>query len=186
MLISLKRPALVLVIVSSISAFAAMREFARADDYPSHPIHLIVPYAAGGAADATARVLARQIGNRTGQTIVVENRGGSAAIVGTEFVNKADPDGYTLLLGQSGPISINPAIYKRSALRPGEGFCPGLADQHLSLPHGGEPLARRQNLAGVRGARQEQARRAELRHDRRRRIQSSAHGACSISRPGSR
>jgi tripartite-type tricarboxylate transporter receptor subunit TctC len=111
MLIALKRPALVLVIVSLISAFAG-RQSAQADDYPSHPIHLIVPYAAGGSADATARVIAKQIGKATGQAVVVENRGGSAAIAGTEFVNKSDPDGYTLLLGQSGPISINPAIYK--------------------------------------------------------------------------
>jgi tripartite-type tricarboxylate transporter receptor subunit TctC len=97
---------------------------ARADDYPSHPIHLIVPYAAGGSADATARVLAKQIGQATGQAVVVENRGGSAAIVGTEFVNKADPDGYTLLLGQSGPISINPAIYKSLPYDPEKDFAP--------------------------------------------------------------
>jgi tripartite-type tricarboxylate transporter receptor subunit TctC len=97
---------------------------ARADDFPSHPIHLIVPYAAGGSADATARVIARQVSRRTGQTIVVENRGGSASILGTEFVNKADPDGYTLLLGQSGPISINPAIYKELPYDPVKDFAP--------------------------------------------------------------
>jgi tripartite-type tricarboxylate transporter receptor subunit TctC len=97
---------------------------ALADDFPSHPIHLIVPYAAGGSADATARVLATQIGKATGQTIVVENRGGSASIVGTEFVNKSDPDGYTLLLGQSGPISINPAIYKNLPYDPVKDFAP--------------------------------------------------------------
>jgi tripartite-type tricarboxylate transporter receptor subunit TctC len=97
---------------------------ARAADFPSHPIHLIVPYAAGGSADATARVLARQISKATGQTIVVENRGGSASIVGTEFVNKSDPDGYTLLLGQSGPISINPAIYKNLPYDPVKDFAP--------------------------------------------------------------
>jgi tripartite-type tricarboxylate transporter receptor subunit TctC len=120
----LKRPAFVLVIVSLTSVFTAAREFALADDFPSHPIHLIVPYAAGGSADATARVLAKQIGKATGQAIVVENRGGSASIVGTEFVNKADPDGYTLLLGQSGPISINPAIYKSLPYDPVKDFAP--------------------------------------------------------------
>src|ERR1700733_13211943 len=124
MLISLKRPALVLVIAPLILAFGVNQEFAQADDYPSHPIHLIVPYAAGGSADATARILARQIGKRTGQTIVVENRGGSASILGTEVVNKADPDGYTLLLGQSGPISINPAIYKDLPYDPVKDFAP--------------------------------------------------------------
>jgi tripartite-type tricarboxylate transporter receptor subunit TctC len=122
--ISLKRrPAVFLLLLSLISVFAAP-EFARADDFPSHPIHLIVPYAAGGSADATARILARQVGKRTGQTIVVENRGGSAAILGTEVVNKADPDGYTLLLGQSGPISINPAIYKDLPYDPVKDFAP--------------------------------------------------------------
>src|SRR6202035_807562 len=85
---------------------------ARAADYPSRPIHLIVPYAAGGAADSIARIVAKRVGKSLGQTIVVENRGGGGSIVGTEFVNKSDPDGYTLLLGQSGPISINPAVYK--------------------------------------------------------------------------
>ena len=97
---------------------------AQADDYPSRPIHLIVPYAAGGSADATARVLAKQIGKATGQAIVVENRGGSASIVGTEFVKRADPDGYTLLLGQSGAISINAAIYKELPYDPVKDFAP--------------------------------------------------------------
>ena len=106
-----------------MSTFAAW-PLAQADDYPSHPIRLIVPYAAGGSADATARVIARQIGKATGHTIVVENRGGSASIVGTELVKNSDPDGYTLLLGQSGPISINPAVYKDLPYDPVKDFIP--------------------------------------------------------------
>jgi putative tricarboxylic transport membrane protein len=113
-------PASVVFVIGAL-LFGSM---ARADDYPSRPIHLIVPYAAGGSADATARVIARQIGKRTGQTIVVENRGGSAAIVGTEVVKNADPDGYTLLLGQSGPISINPAVYRNLPYDPVKDFAP--------------------------------------------------------------
>src|ERR1700689_1866950 len=109
---ALKRPALVIAIVSLISAFAAVGEFARADEYPSRPIHLIVPFSAGGSADSTARVLATRIGSALGQSVVVENRTGGGAIIGAEFVKKAVPDGYTLLLGQSGPLSINPAVYK--------------------------------------------------------------------------
>ena len=96
----------------------------QADEYPSRPIHLIVPYAAGGAADSIARILAKRIGHAIGQTIVVENRGGGGSIVGTEFVNKAEPDGYTLLLGQSGPISINPAVYKALPYDPVKDFAP--------------------------------------------------------------
>jgi tripartite-type tricarboxylate transporter receptor subunit TctC len=109
------------IFVASAALFGSA---AQADDFPSHPIHLIVPYSAGGSADATARVIAKQIGNMTGQTIVVENRGGSAAIVGTEVVKNADPDGYTLLLGQSGPISINPAVYKNLPYDPVKDFAP--------------------------------------------------------------
>jgi tripartite-type tricarboxylate transporter receptor subunit TctC len=97
---------------------------AQATDYPSRPIHLIVPYAAGGAADSIARILAKRISTAIGQTIVVENRGGGGSIVGTEFVNKAEPDGYTLLLGQSGPISINPAVYKTLPYDPVKDFAP--------------------------------------------------------------
>jgi tripartite-type tricarboxylate transporter receptor subunit TctC len=96
----------------------------RAADYPSRTIHLIVPYAAGGAADSVARVLAKRVGEVIGQTIVVENRGGGGSIVGTEFVNKAEPNGYTLLLGQSGPISINPAVYKNLPYDPVKDFAP--------------------------------------------------------------
>jgi tripartite-type tricarboxylate transporter receptor subunit TctC len=85
---------------------------ARAADYPTRPIRLIVPYAPGGGADAVARIIAKLAGDSMGQSIVVENKGGAGSIVGTDLVAKAAPDGYTLLLGQSGPISINPAVYK--------------------------------------------------------------------------
>jgi tripartite-type tricarboxylate transporter receptor subunit TctC len=97
---------------------------ARADEYPSHPIRLIVPYAAGGAADSVARIVAKHVGEALGQTIVVENRGGAGAIIGTDLVNKSEPDGYTLLLGQSGPISINPAVYKKLPYDPLKDFAP--------------------------------------------------------------
>jgi putative tricarboxylic transport membrane protein len=103
---------------------AAAAGGARADEYPSHPIRLIVPYAAGGAADSVARIVAKHVGEAVGQPIVVENRGGAGAIIGTDLVNKSDPDGYTLLLGQSGPISINPAVYKKLPYDPLKDFAP--------------------------------------------------------------
>ena len=97
---------------------------ARADDYPSHPIRLVVPYAAGGGADSVARVIAKRVGETIGQPIVIENRGGAGSIIGTELVNKSAPDGYTLLMGQSGPISINPAVYKSLPYDPLKDFAP--------------------------------------------------------------
>jgi tripartite-type tricarboxylate transporter receptor subunit TctC len=96
----------------------------RADDYPSRPIRLIVPYAAGGGADSVARIVAKRVSETIGQTIVIENRGGAGSIIGTELVNKSEPDGYTLLLGQSGPISINPAVYKKLPYDPLKDFAP--------------------------------------------------------------
>jgi tripartite-type tricarboxylate transporter receptor subunit TctC len=112
-------PVLALVLASTLAAGAT-----RADDYPSHPIKLIVPYAAGGGADSVARIVAKRVGETIGQPIVVENRGGAGSIIGTELVNKSEPDGYTLLLGQSGPISINPAIYKNLPYDPVKDFAP--------------------------------------------------------------
>lgn len=95
-----------------------------ADDYPSHPIRLIVPFAAGGAADAVARIVSKRVGDAFGQTVVVENRGGGGGIIAAELVKNSNADGYTLLLGQSGPISINPAIYAKLAYDPQKDFVP--------------------------------------------------------------
>jgi tripartite-type tricarboxylate transporter receptor subunit TctC len=97
---------------------------AMADDYPNHPIRLIVPFAAGGAADAVARIVGKRVGETLGQPIVVEDRGGGGGAIATELVKNADPDGYTLLLGQSGPISINPGIYTKLSYDPEKDFIP--------------------------------------------------------------
>jgi putative tricarboxylic transport membrane protein len=97
---------------------------ASADDFPSRPIRLIVPYAAGGGADSVARIVAKRVGAAIGQAIVIENRGGGGSIIGTELVKSANPDGYTLLLGQSGPISINPAVYASLPYDPVKDFAP--------------------------------------------------------------
>jgi tripartite-type tricarboxylate transporter receptor subunit TctC len=95
-----------------------------ADDYPSRPIRIIVPYAPGGGADTVARIVARRVTDTISQPIVIENRTGAGSILGTDAVAKAEPDGYTLLLGQSGPISINPAVYKDLRYDPVKDFAP--------------------------------------------------------------
>jgi tripartite-type tricarboxylate transporter receptor subunit TctC len=97
---------------------------ALAADYPGRPIKLVVPYAPGGGADGVARIVAKKVSESIGQPIVIENKGGAGAIVGTDLVAKAEPDGYTLLLGQSGPISINPAVYKSLTYDPVKDFAP--------------------------------------------------------------
>jgi tripartite-type tricarboxylate transporter receptor subunit TctC len=111
--------ALAVALASTLAAGTA-----PADDYPSRPIRLIVPYAAGGGADSVARIVAKRVSETIGQPIVIENRGGGGSIIGTELVKNAQPDGYTLLLGQSGPISINPAVYRYLPYDPLKDFAP--------------------------------------------------------------
>src|SRR5215472_11355615 len=118
------RPHALALILALIVGIASITAGARADDYPSRTIRLIVPFAAGGAADAVSRILGRRVGEALGQTVVVENRTGSNGMIGTEVVSHAAPDGYTLLLGQSGPISINPGIYRTLSYDPEKDLAP--------------------------------------------------------------
>ena len=83
-----------------------------AQDYPNRRITLVVPFPPGGGNDAMARIMADRLGAGLGQTVVVENRGGGGGLVGTRSVIKAAPDGYTLMLGHTGSIGINPALYR--------------------------------------------------------------------------
>jgi tripartite-type tricarboxylate transporter receptor subunit TctC len=78
--------------------------------YPDRPIRLIVPFAAGGNADIVGRLVGEHIGKALGQSVVVENRGGAGGGVGAEFVAQATPDGYTLLVGSNGPLTVNPFV----------------------------------------------------------------------------
>ena len=105
-------------------ALAMLASPSWAQDFPSKSIKLVVPYAPGGGADSVARIVAKKVSENIGQPIVIENKGGAGSIVGTDLVAKAEPDGYTLLLGQSGPISINPAVYKTLPYDPVKDFAP--------------------------------------------------------------
>jgi tripartite-type tricarboxylate transporter receptor subunit TctC len=86
---------------------------ALAADFPTKAIKIVVPYAPGGGADAVARIVARRVSDNTGYHFVVENKGGAGAILGTEQVAKAEPDGYTLLVGQDSLITVNPHLYPK-------------------------------------------------------------------------
>jgi len=112
-----------LALVLAVALAAAVKP-THADDYPTRPIRIVVPFAAGGAADAVSRIVGKRVGDALGQTFVVEDRGGGGGIIGTEIVKSADPDGYTLLLGQSGPISINPGIYPKLSYDPEKDLVP--------------------------------------------------------------
>ena len=85
---------------------------AMGQGYPVKPVRIVVPFAAGGGVDVTARILAQGLTERFGQTVFVENRTGASGIIGTEFVAKSAPDGYTLLVGSQTTQAVVPAMYK--------------------------------------------------------------------------
>jgi len=105
-------------------ALAFVAGAAAAQGYPAKPVRIVVPYAAGGSADITARVIAQKLSDSLKASFVVENKGGANGMVGTEVVAKAPADGYTLLLVASGPIVVNPALYPRVPYDPVKDLAP--------------------------------------------------------------
>ncbi len=97
---------------------------ASAQDFPTRSISLVVPYPAGGGVDAMARVVAEKLTSALGQQVVVDNRAGGSGLLGTRAFIKSPPDGYTLFLGHTGSISINPSLYANAAFDPRKDFAP--------------------------------------------------------------
>jgi tripartite-type tricarboxylate transporter receptor subunit TctC len=97
---------------------------ARADDYPTRAVTLIVPWAAGGAVDTVARIVAPKLSDRLGKPVVIENRPGGGSTIGTAAGAKAAPDGYTLGIPGSGSMAISPAMYKSLSYDPTRDFAP--------------------------------------------------------------
>ncbi len=91
---------------------ATLAGIACADGYPSKPVRLILPFAPGGGADFVARIVAQHLSEVIGQPVVVDNRAGGGATIGTEMGARANPDGYTLLVGSSTSLSVNPVLMK--------------------------------------------------------------------------
>ena len=97
---------------------------AYAQDYPSRPVTLVVPYPPGGGVDAMARIVGEKLSASLGAQVVVDNRGGGGGNIGTRAVARSAPDGYTLLLGHTGTISINPSLYANAGYDPRADFAP--------------------------------------------------------------
>src|SRR5580693_5260265 len=89
---------------------------AAAQTYPDRPITLIITSVPGGVTDVTGRALAQELSKAWGQPIIVENKGGAAHIIGAQAAATAAPDGYTLLVGESGTFTVNPTLYPKDKL----------------------------------------------------------------------
>ena len=103
---------------------AILPAFAHAQAYPQKPVRFIVPYAAGGAGDIFARTIAQKLSEAMGQQFIVDNRPGANGIIGTELVAKAPPDGYTIVMGNSAPMVLNPSLYAKLPYDPVKDFAP--------------------------------------------------------------
>ena len=111
---------LLAVALSALSPVSALAQAA----WPTRPVTLVVPFPPGGGTDTGARLVAQRLSQRWGQTELIENKGGAAGQIGADFVSKAKPDGYTLLMGNIGTQSINPSLYAKLPYDPNKAFAP--------------------------------------------------------------
>jgi tripartite-type tricarboxylate transporter receptor subunit TctC len=112
------------LLLAICAALASMIAPAAAQQWPERTIKIVVPYPAGGNVDGAARVLAEHLQTALGQPVVIENKAGAGGLIGSESVAKAEPDGYTLLLGANGPILFAPEMTGRRAYEWRKDFVP--------------------------------------------------------------
>ena len=111
------------IISGAVIALAfSLQTFAQ--NYPVKPVRLIVPFAAGGNVDITARQIAPGLSELLGQNFIVDNRVGAGGVIGAEAVAKAAPDGYTLMMGSNSTVSVAPSLYPKLAYHPVRDFAP--------------------------------------------------------------
>ncbi len=110
-------------ILLSLLALAAS-DHAGAQAYPEKPVRFVVPNPPGGGADLVARVIGRKLAEHWGQQVVVDNRAGAAGVIGTDLAAKAEPDGYTLLLGYTANLCFAPSLFRKLPYDPARDFSP--------------------------------------------------------------
>jgi tripartite-type tricarboxylate transporter receptor subunit TctC len=110
------------VLLGCAAVLASSSAFAQS--YPAKPIHLIVPYPAGGGTDFFARLVGTKMSELIGQPVIIENKPGAATNLGADYVAKAQPDGYTILLGDVATFAANQSLYKKLSFDPDKDFAP--------------------------------------------------------------
>ena len=114
----------VLLSLLSLSLLAVAGGVSAQVQYPVKPIRLVIPYPPGGGTDILGRPIARLLGEKLGQSVLVDNRGGASGMVGAEIVARSAPDGYTVLMGTSGEAALNVALYPKMNYDPIKDFTP--------------------------------------------------------------
>ncbi|MDH0364946.1 Bug family tripartite tricarboxylate transporter substrate binding protein [Comamonas aquatica] len=129
---------------------------AWASDWPNRPITIVVPAAAGGTTDIAARVLAEKMGKHLGTSIVVENKGGGGGSIGTTQVARAKQDGYTLLMGNIGPVAINFSLYKNLSYKATDlrGITNVISVPNILVVHNDSPVKNVKDLIALAKTRQ--------------------------------
>lgn len=113
-----------LICAAAVLGLFSLSSGAIAQSYPAKPITLVVPFSPGGATDINARIFADALGERLGQTVIVENRPGGNGVIGTQAVQRADADGYTLLFSYPGAMTVNPSLFSQLPYDPMKDFAP--------------------------------------------------------------
>src|SRR4029079_3648283 len=116
------RSVLVGLAALALVALGGVPPVAGQDDYPNRTVTLVVPYPPGGGVDVLARVVTEKLSGLRGHQVVVDNRVGGSGLVGTRTVIRSTPDGYTLFLGHTGSIAINPSLYVHAGFDPRKDF----------------------------------------------------------------
>ena len=116
--------ALPLTLAPMLTSAVGRSAQAQASWAPDKPVRIVVPFVAGGSTDVTARLVGNALGERLGQTVVVDNRGGAGGNIGAEYAARAEPDGYTLIMATSSTHATNAALYRRLAFNPVRDFTP--------------------------------------------------------------
>lgn len=102
-----------IMLVAICAAYSSLAHAAEHVKYPTRAIHIVVGFTPGGGNDIIARIVGQTLSESLGQPVIIDNKPGAGAILATEYVSRAEPDGYTLLVGASGAMVINPAVYEK-------------------------------------------------------------------------
>ena len=112
------------LLLSLIAGAICLATSALAETWPARPIRLIVPFAIGGGGDVVGRIIGQRMSEQLGRPLVIDNRSGAGGTLGVDLAAKAAPDGYTLLLGNVGPVAVGPALYPKLPYDPVRDFAP--------------------------------------------------------------